>query len=365
MNRKAIQAAIDSLAATASKDAVPFGTVYVPSGRFSIDRPIFLDRSFIGIRGEGPASYLKTTNGHDAFVTGIKRRPSDGPPSADHFPDLFTAGPGGRPILDGSAIAGRGQRGGSGRRPTTTSGSRGALRRLCPRRIPEGDEADDRPEGLAGERQIQQALSGPGVPAGHDRGRSSAPGQPRLPRRQALSPVPHRGADHEFDQGTDRAVALCPIAATDALLSCTIQIDLDNATIAFWRDGVQQKLAFAQIGPGWKPRSGMHFAANEHHPFTLGANSNSVSGIADIWGSPTDLTFCGLKFSAAAVYKVGPDGSKQQRADGAPINDLNRYFTPTGDMIGLLPLTDRPERSRRIGSSPSRAAAGSPRRATG
>ncbi len=86
------------------------GKVYVPSGTWFLGTPVFCDKNYIGFVGDGvSATAINGLSYSDIFVLGIPRRPTGAPPTADHFPDAWTAGPGSTPIYDASAVTGPGR----------------------------------------------------------------------------------------------------------------------------------------------------------------------------------------------------------------------------------------------------------------
>ena len=110
-NRAALQAAHDWLRDAGAATGTA-GTIYIPAGDWYIDRPVFLDGSGIGLRGEGRAQsrILGWGNSHDLIVLGIPRAPLGVALTPDHLVDLFVGSDGSGPVLDATAVSGPRQR---------------------------------------------------------------------------------------------------------------------------------------------------------------------------------------------------------------------------------------------------------------
>jgi hypothetical protein len=129
-----------------------------------------------------------------------------------------------------------------------------------------------------------------------------------------------------------------PTEGEGLLRRFSCEIDLDRSEIRAWAGGRRVKVQAAATDWG-QP---LVFADNTVTPFKLGALGDQFSGWQDNFGGPVDYTFFGLRLGSGARYKDGPVGGPQQRLDGTPADDTYRYFTSGDDLIGYLPLDDKP-----------------------
>ncbi|MDB5350782.1 MAG: hypothetical protein JWN86_2029 [Planctomycetota bacterium] len=338
-NRIAIQAAIDSIG------GLQGGGVYVPSGTFAVDLPIFIDSTFVTLQGEGrDSTIIAGPNGMDCVVHGIKRQVSGTSISANHMVDLFTGGPGGTPYLDGTVVGG--------------AGSRWGMRTFADHHLAGQGGAMD--QGLNDWYSTIRALtvdvaidfSNTGLPTTIDSGAIMGLNDQGTPtpwrfdiRSNSLVVSFTTQTSAGIDTGTVRSFAYGVTTPWIlGFMKITFQIDLANAIVAMWINGVQKAVNIGQIGANWNAGANLHFYSNQQSPFTMGINSGSIGGVSDYWGNVLDLTFVGLKATAAALYTVGATGSAQARSDGLAITDARRYTGASdgASIIGALVLTDPP-----------------------
>ncbi len=344
-NRIAIQAAVDALGAAVTSSAGA-GTVFVPSGDWLIDRPIFFDQTQISLRGEGSAaSRLICPFGHDGVVFGIARKPLGTVLTAAHMPDAFTAGPGGTCPLDTSAVTGLGQR--------------WALRTCADCHIVQQGGAFD--VGNAYYKTIRQLTvefavdlsKAPGT--GQYAGGSPSTALFGMCRQADPSPwmvgvqtgsfqVQFRTASGPgVDVGVNRSFAFGTIPSTPGFFRVAFQIDLVNAVVNCYVNGIQAPLSSASLGADFLASSNLSFAPNQDCPFGLGSLGLAASSLGDGWLSGgSDLTFFGVKVSSGLVYRSNGVGSPQARVDGLIVNDTTRFFRFDPSTLALLGLVDTP-----------------------
>lgn len=126
----------------------------------------------------------------------------------------------------------------------------------------------------------------------------------------------------------------------------SVEVDLAGATVRAWWNRTQRAVDLSQIGDGWAPVAGRRFLAPKVGQFNLGAisaysvewgNSDTISCVAQL-----DRTFCGLRYTAAAVYANDGVGQPQRRSDNATLNDLSQFFGDDSATFGYLALIDPP-----------------------
>ncbi len=329
--RAAFQAAIDSF-----KSSPNGGVVYVPGGKWFLDRPVFCDLSNVAIVGEGPsASLVYATTAHDMFVYGVARQPQGVALTADHFVDLFTGGPGGASYLDSSAVNG--------------SGQRWALRTKGNCHIAQQGGAFDTVMGtyykglqvLTVEFAID-LTNNPGAANGSNQYSGFGLNDGPTPMPWLLDIA--RGRFQVMFSTSDKVFRLFQfytVPSTPGFVRGAFQIDLANAQVAAWINGVQVATTNS-LGSGFTASAGLTFLPNQMSPFGIGSNAFEASVVTDYYGGPSDLTFCGLKVSSALLYTAAGVGTAKTRIDSKTVNDNLRYFTVETSTIGLLPLTDDP-----------------------
>lgn len=116
-----------------------------------------------------------------------------------------------------------------------------------------------------------------------------------------------------------------------------VQIDLVNATVTGWVNGVQVQVLDQGLGADFLPASNLKFIANEYVAFRIGGEgvaleaSDSFGGCTDTQnnylksGYP-DLVIYGFALHSSLRYKAVGVGQPLARIDGAAENDYSRYF---------------------------------------
>ncbi len=327
-NAYAIQAAIDSLGSTG-------GSVYVPTGTFYVRRPIFLDQNSVTLCGEGMTSSRLagySPYGHDVVIMGVARSPSGVNLTQDNFVDLYG-------ILDAPAARSPGMKWGyrtKGAHLVTMGGildSGGGGYWTNVTKLTVDFAIDLRVGSLPSEAG---ALLGMGQPS---KGYSS-PWKVLLKSNNGTNPsirVSFNTSDGGIDTGVERAFEFS--LGSIALHRCSFQIDLDNAQVMAYVDGVQ--VPFTNLlGSGFSP--GLKFYSNQNSPFGIGSFDIQSVASSNWYGSFFDTLFCGLKICQDLLYANNGPGAPQARLDGRSLNDAVRYFSMEPSVIGMLPMTESP-----------------------
>jgi hypothetical protein len=333
-NRRALQAAFDASARDGD------GVVKFGAGIWVIDGPLFLDRSAndhasVSLIGEGRGVskiQMRRGLGFDVLVIGCDRRPRwpGGPANgaaltADHF--VSTKG-----LLDASAWGRWAYR---SRGDTHLAQMGGALDQGL------GDwYGKTRRLTLDIAFVLNDAASAQdAVLCGVGTAKRAGPLTLQMLGGGLYLVLTTVGPDpSDPESTTSRRFYVGPKLAA-GLHRATIMVDADTpGMFVAWVDG---KLANTQLQQGPPPKAGESLAANQHSPFAVGSQSDDAGGVIDFGGAARDVTFAGLKVTAAALYDPAKDAPT--RADGKPLTDAVRYFADEpGTLIGCLPFTDAP-----------------------
>ncbi|WP_158857950.1 hypothetical protein [Streptomyces sp. NRRL B-1347] len=145
-----------------------------------------------------------------------------------------------------------------------------------------------------------------------------------------------------------------PFDSTRDVLRCSLQIDLDAATVAAWTDRVQVAPDLAMINDGWGERT-LAFTPNWYAPFNMGQVSLLSSGwgtgeygLPNNTGAPVPLTFGALRFSDVLRYRdLGPGTPSDphpQQDDHGPVSDRT-FLTDEAGVFGVLPMNQAVHKS--------------------
>lgn len=337
-NRVAIQAAIDYAGATFGGSS----TIYIPAGDWFVDRPMFIDSPGIRVVGEGiDVTRVRGQGGHDIFTIGVARKPLGKALTPGHLVDLFNGGSSSSPLLDSTAVSAPGQRWG--------------LRTLADAHLAQVGGGLDAASGdyYVGVRQITidaavDFTNSPGTglfPSSGCLFGLSSVGQ-AMPWYLIVSggalKCAFRTQAPGIDQGVERSFTFGSLTGSPGLVRFTVQIDLINAQVLAWVNGVQVVVA-SSLGSDFLPESNLVFYENQSAPFCIGATAGGASTVVELFGSAIDTTFCGLKISSGPIYSNFGPGVPQTRADGQAITDFRRYFQfVSGQTIAYLPLNESP-----------------------
>ena len=354
-NTLAFQQAIDT--ASAQRGPLGGGMIYVPSGDWYLQTPVFLDKDNITLQGEGQlASILHSGGSCDIFIVAMTRQPTGAPATVDHFPDAFTGGPGGVPVYDATAVTALGQRWGIRTKADSHFGQQG------------GPLDRGRGDGYRVTRKLTISMfidftrSGTTIPPGRSSpffpGSGSVMGMVTANYGTpwmmfvsngyiylSLTVVDVNGLNPLYFY-----LGVYAIPVTPGLVKLDIQIDLVNAQISTYANGVQ-----TVAGPrlaGFTAAANLYFLTNEINPFVVGSTKETLYGVSDAIGGPIDCTFWGLKICDDLIYTnrntAGTNdnagvGTTQTRLDAAAITDYGRYFAWEGPKeICRLLLQDSP-----------------------
>jgi hypothetical protein len=273
-NRVAIQAALDFAAANYHG----YSTIYIPAGDWYVDRPIFVDTQAVRIVGEGiDVSRVFGTASHDVFVVGVVRKPAGNGLTPAHLVDLFTGGTAGAPLLDSTAVSAAGQRWG--------------LRTLGDAHLAQVGGAFDAATGdyYVGNRQITidaavdftRSPGTGGFPASGSLFGLSSSGQAMpwfLVVQNGAFRCAFRTQAPGIDQGVERSFTFGSLGGSPGLVRFTVQIDLINAQVQAWVNGVQVVVS-ASLGSDFQPGSNLVFYENQNAPFCIGSTSGGASSV--------------------------------------------------------------------------------------
>lgn len=337
----AFQRAVDSL------DPALGGTVLIPAdpAPYEFKRSVIVDRHNVRFTGDGiSATVLQGRAFTPPLVFGVARAPAGRAVSEEHWADLFG-------LLDTRAAPGPGTRWGCRTRvPADVAAGplNGATVTFAcsPFQWGPRDGAFWR-----GVRQLtldfvvrNDAMPWQGQPLFGMTDSYNHPSpffaQAEVSANAASVLFVFRTAD-----GLDREIRL-PFDRTEPVLRCSLQIDLDAATVTGWTGNVQVTPDLTMINDGWGDRE-TSFVPNWYAPFNLGQVSVLSSGWGGGYGlpggpvTPVDLTFGALRFSDVARYRDLGAGSPQQD-DHGPVSDLT-FLTDEPGVFCVLPM-DQPVR---------------------
>lgn len=334
LTRMAIQAAIDSV----PLDAAQPRTVFVPAAEepWVIDRPVWLDRSNLCLRGDpdGGSRIEMAWHNHSACVlVGMPRVALGQSLSAEHFVDLY-----GR--LDRSAAPEPGRRRGirtngsahvaQGAGPLSYGPSNfgppdywGKTRRLC---VEFATDLTLTPVGSLD--RIWFGLSDKGEP------------QPFVLVCQNGSMI----VDFATSDGKRRRFTFAPPSG-DGVTRIAFQIDLEARAVSAYIDGVQVAVDGYGLGDDFARSPGLSFATNRNVPFKFASTAFGANNYAsDYYPTPpsNDLSLYGLRISNAVRYVADSPGTPQRRIDGREIDDHASYFDLDMQTVALFPFQDDP-----------------------
>ena len=355
-NALAFQTAIDTLAARMKKLLPPghrtVGTVLIPAAphSYKTSKPVWVDHSFIEIRGEGAGTKIETFPGynHPLFLFGLRRSASfrkdgkDIPLIADaaYRPDAF-----GR--LDASAAPKPGDRRGFRSRGDALIQAQATPLSDGPRHSRADWTTDHWTETRALTIESAVEVRGATLPAS----------LPLFGMGVATSDKPSPVLIHTGEEGqvwiafATQSEAFGPRTCRKAdfrvpsgrgVRRLTVQIDLDKATVAAFVDGVQV-VTGNHLGDDFKP--GLKFAENDYFPLLIGDAGGDRPALGASNG--IDWILYGLLFTKTLRYREDGAGRPQRRVDkpDARLDDRYRYFTLPGDdpgQIGHFSFTDDP-----------------------
>ena len=333
----AFQRAVEAL------DPNPFlggGTVYIPAAEnfYALSRSVIVDHTRVRIVGESrERSVVETTSYSPAFIFGLPRGSKQHPLSREHWVDLHG-------ILDDSAFAG-----GVGR-----WGYRTKADEVCTLSFPASPFAFG-PSGANYWQGVRQftldfvVRNNAGPWADHQQlfGLVDAVGEPG-PWFAQVRVLP-TGAVMLFSFRTNdglRREIRVPIKADQAVLRCSLQLDLGTGAVAAWVGHGQVTPDLSWINDGWptpqRPSSTLAFVPNWYSPFnlaTLTPNSNGVRGIGQIQVDPDiDLTFGALRLSNVLRY-ADAMGQPQRTTSGTAVTD-SMWLNASAGEFARLPMNE-------------------------
>lgn len=336
-NRKAIQAAIDSLdpSLIPARTYGAWGVVYIPGSDqpWAIDGPIFLDQSQVKVVGDGPSSRVAMTypRTDHCFILGVQRRPQGVALTPDHFVDLYGK-------LDSTAAPAAGNRFGFRTRGDAHLAQHGG---------PLNYAADF----WASTRQITVEFATDFAATPYSDGPYFG-----LSDMAKLCPWMLHAAGGQFNIDFQTADPADPAApgkgrqvnfnppTTAGVHRIAFQVDLVNAAITAYVDGTQVAVV-NYAGADFTPAANLKFAPNQDSAFLVGASgrgSNAVGSQYYVTGASLDRTVYGLRVSQGLRYAADGVGTPQRRLDGGTINDYSTYFQNDAATIALFPFLDPP-----------------------
>jgi hypothetical protein len=314
-NRAALQAAID--------DTPPSGSVVVPAGQWWLDRPLWLDRPAVELRGERGATLRFP--GSCGVVIGIPRVPLGQALPARTVFDATDRHDGSCGRRLGLHLSG-GVHLASGGGPFQ-HGQRGWWKGATKLTLDWMFDTSDWPEGAGA--HVGMSERGVGAPLYATLNHLARLGGRNL--RFDLGAVDRGGATRTVGWQYD-------LKLTPGVHRLAFQVDLAAARAACWLDGA----TLANPALPWKASDGLAFAANRRVPLlanALGPTSNFAgSDYAEL--APVEAqTLLGLAFADDLRYAWTPTLA---RLDGAAITDQMTYFTDWAPVVACLPLDDDP-----------------------
>lgn len=353
-NTAAIQRAVDAAqargqaAVTADGIKRPVATVFIPaaSGAYKIWSPIYIDKSYVEIRGEGPGTRIamQGDNSFPCFVVGMNRAGPDIPDST-YRPDIWN---GGSPKLTG-VVTGAGQRRGIRTNTdlrTTAPGSSFSHGGYSQR------YSSSQPDAWWGQKKFTLDIALEGFASGQ------MPGSTNIAMIGEASAPPHNGPSpfclstsgtpnqYLFNLAT-QAVQFGPVTVQQYAFTSpvtgvqrvTVMVDTTVPAVVAFVGGAGGGAGTRVAVTGGPPPLNSYLAENNFQSFTF---NNSGSRPSDPNGR-RDFALYGCSLSRAASYTVPSVGNAQARADAGGMSDYYRYFdgTRTG-LVGYLKLDEAP-----------------------
>lgn len=122
----------------------------------------------------------------------------------------------------------------------------------------------------------------------------------------------------------------------------SIQLDLTNATVTCWSNGIQLTQMPApntSLGADFVPGNSLRLRYDGIGTFGLGSVGAGLFGWGSPVGTPVDLTYFGFRVLTNLVYATA-NGTQQVRLDGKPINDNMRFWVADPGILFRLQLDD-------------------------
>jgi hypothetical protein len=337
-NGPALQAAHDALASRIKAAATgpgTSGTVFIPGNAqpYLIGTSVYVDHPWITFEGEGSSTYLLSGPIGDysppIFVLGLNRPKTLGGPFHQGFrslrPDLFG-------VLDATAAPRRGQRWGfrSYRDAFIQSqGSPFACGGESKLGFPFVDNWAET-QTLTIECALEGFANGKIPPSttvlGIGDGYNLFPFILIVNEAGDFS-LTMQGQAERFGPAVGGGLTF-PQAARGGVQRLTIQIDLANALVIAFMNGIQVYAGNLQN----KLTPGLHFRENDYYPFYVaGTSANGGFG-----HSSTDFALYGMAMSRTLRYNDGGLDGRQVRRDGKATTDAYRYFDDGSDRAALI-----------------------------